>query len=397
MPNLLQLNLACNWGSTGRIAEDIGLYVEDRGWTSYIAYGTYYNPSKLNEIKVGSKQDYLFHHLKSRLFDAEGLGSKEATKIFIKQIEKISPDIIHLHNIHGSWVNYPILFDFLATSGIPVVWTLHDCWCFTGHCACFEHNGCFKWKDGCQKCNFKGEYPPSSWLSRSTRNFKLKKSLFTSLGDRLTLVAVSNWLKDYIEQSFFRDTKICVIHNGIDLTTFQPCARKSEHLLVLGVANAWAQRKGLDDFIKLRKILPSDVEIILVGLTEKQISSLPSGIIGNTRTNSVQELAEYYSRATVFVNMTYSDNYPTVNLEAIACGTPIITYRTGGSPEAVDESTGIVVAQGDLDAIENSIKKIISNPGIFTQEACTERARAFFDKRLAYSSYLDLYRKLLGK
>ena len=392
MKKLLQLNVTANWGSTGKIAEGIGLAAMARGWESAIAYGRYMNPSQSLLIKVGSQMDVYAHYAKNRFLDGEGLGSKRATRQLVKQIQELAPDIIHLHNIHDHWLNYPILFEYLASIDTPVVWTFHDCWAFTGGCFHFENTGCDKWK--AKGCN--GECIDGH--KQAGRNFNLKRELITSLGRRLNVVAVSKWMADFAKKSFLRDAnvQVNVINNGINLETFQP-ADKPKSKLILGVSNVWQKVKGLDDFVKLRAMLPDDVHITLVGLTEKQVNALPAGINGLTRTANASELAALYSEASVFVNPTYCDSFPTVNLEALACGTPVITYRTGGSPEAIDERIGIVVEKGDVDSLVKSINEILLHPENYDSGNCRSRAEKHFDKDIQFGKYIDLYEALLSR
>lgn len=396
---LLQINVTANSGSHGKIAEEIGSLAIQRGWQSVIAYGRWANPSSSELLRIGSSFDINEHGIESRILDNHGRASRRATKEFIKKIEAIKPDIIHLHNIHGYYLNYRILFDYLKTTGSPVVWTLHDCWPFTGHCAHFEYDGCLKWKKECFDCQFKYVYPASFFLECSRRNFRLKKECFTTLRS-LTLVPVSDWLKDYLKDSFLREQNIVVIHNGVDINKFAPIVieRDDDVVELLGVASNWRMRKGLPDFIQLRERLPMNCHITLIGLSKKEIRQLPPGITGIERTNSVEELVYYYNRADVLVNPTYEDNFPTINIEALACGTPVITYRTGGSPEAVSLDTGWVVEQGDVDGIAMIIKDFNDkdNDVRFQQRmACRERAVNEFDKDKQYLEYFKLYEKIL--
>lgn len=391
MPTLLQLNCTANWGSTGKIAEQIGLCAQTHGWESYIAYGRANNPSKNKLIKVGSTLDVYEHYAENCLLDNEGLASRCATRTFLKEVDAIKPDVIQLHNIHDHWLNYRILFEYLNATDIPVVWTFHDCWAFTGHCPHFVTVNCEKWKTGCFECPLK-----NSLVDRSQRNFQLKKQLF-SANKNLHVVTVSQWLHDFVKQSFLSDKDVSVIHNGIDLNVFRPNGEKSNgKFQILGVSSVWHQSKGLYDFYKLRESL--DVEqfdITLVGLKPEQIQQLPEGIKGIERTNSVQELAALYSQAHVLVNPTYADSFPTVNLEALACGTPVITYRTGGSPEAVDEKTGIVVEQGDVEALVSAICHLKEHP--LSADDCRKRAEACFNKDRCFEEYVELYENLLNK
>ena len=401
---LLQVNTTANWGSTGKIAEQIGEQVMRRGGKSYIAYGYYANNCRSELIKIGSDISIRWHVRFGKWFDKHGLLSRIATNKLIRKIDRIKPDIIHLHNLHGYFINYKILFEYLNQSNIPVVWTLHDCWSFTGRCAHYMLTGCEKWKSTCYDCLYRKTYP-KTYIDRSARNHALKRELFTSLGERLTLVPVSEWLAGDARQSFFANTRIHTIHNGIDINTFRNTdkllARKALGLdpgkrIIIGVASAWGLSKGINDFYKLREMLPAEqYDIILVGLMDKQLETLPEGIIGIKRTQNAAELALYYSAADVFFNPTYADNYPTTNLEAIACGTPCLTYRTGGSPESITENTGYVVEQGDLEEAARRIDQICSNGKEHYSEACRKHAEQNFDKRKCYEQYIKLYNEIL--
>lgn len=402
MPKLLQINVSSNWGSTGKIAEQIGLCAQAHGWESYIAYGRETNASKNKLIKVGSVLDVYEHYAESRLLDNEGLASRCATKAFLKELDAIRPDVVHLHNIHDHFMNYELLFAYLAEKQIPVVWTQHDQWATTGHCM-YTLDGCEKWKTGCKDCQMKRSDYPASFIIRSERNWKLKKKTLASLPE-LTIVPVSEWLADNMRQSHLKDRPIEVIHNGIDINVFRPQSMDVHKRygidegkkIVLGVAAVWDARKGLSDFYQLAKRLPTDeYSIVIVGKLTEEKQAVESGcqMVFVDRTQNALELAQLYSAASVFANPTYQDNYPTTNLEAIACGTPVITYNTGGSPEAVDENTGAVVAQGDVEALATAIEKFSA---MDCKEACLKRAEALFDNKKCFNAYISLYNKLLG-
>ena len=396
---ILQINSVCGQGSTGRICLDIANILEKNGHEAYIAYafGSSDYPKSFNFS--GSMFDYYIHNFLSRLTDSEGQHSKSNTKRLLNWIDSISPNIIHLHTLHGHYINYIMLLDFLIEKKIPIIITLHDCWTFTGRCAHFDMIGCNKWKEGCINCKFLSEYPQSWFIDRARHNFKIKESLFTRLKDRLTIVPVSFWLESFVKESFLKDTKIKTIHNGIDLKQFKPTHNASlmdkykiiGDKIILGVASPWSKYKGLDDFYKLRQKLGKEYVIVLVGLSKKQIDNLPKGIIGISRTNNIKQLAELYTIADVLVNPTYCDNYPTVNLESIACGTPVITYNTGGSPEAIDEKTGLVVNQGDINGLAEAIIKIVSTKKSDLSEHCRDRAIHYFDNQVCFLDYLKLY------
>lgn len=393
--SILQINIVANRGSTGKIAEDIGKLAIENGYGSWIAYGRGNPISKSNLIRIGSDFDMRLHGIQTRLFDSHGLGSKASTREFIEKVKRIKPDIIHLHNIHGYYLNYKILFDYLKKWGGPVVWTLHDCWPFTGHCSYYTFAKCDKWKSGCFNCPQLKEYPASLWLDRSTKNFQDKKNAFLGLSN-LTIVPVSNWLADQVAQSFLKDYPINIIHNGIDLDVFRPktiIEKDGNKKTVLGVASVWDRRKGLDEFKELRKILPENYVILLIGLTQDQISSLPDGITGIRRTEHIEQLVDLYNMADVFVNPTLEDTFPTTNLEALACGTPVITYNTGGSPEAIDEKTGLVIPYSNNEDMAKKIRFVCENKP-FSQRDCRKRAELLFDKNQAFQSYINIYNSL---
>ena len=397
MTKLLQIDSCLGILSTGKITESIAKLAMSRGWECYIMHGARcVGESVQNHYQVTSLVGEYLHYAESLLLDRHGLGSRIATNKIIDKIKEIKPDVIQLHCIHGYYINYKYLFEYLNKTEIPIVWTFHDCWAFTGHCSHFVNSNCLKWKlEGCNDCPQIHDYP-KSLIDNSKKNFELKKRLF-SANRHLHIVSVSEWLASYAKESFFCENDIRVINNGIDISKFTPCMNKSNNKFsILGVASAWGVNKGLFDFYKLRELLPMDeYAITLVGLSQKQISQLPEGIKGISRTNSINELAQLYSTANVFVNPTYADSFPTVNMEALACGTPVITYLTGGSPEIIDEKTGVVVRQGDIYAIKDIVKKMKKNPLSSTE--CRLRAVELYDKNKRFMDYIDLYESLINK
>ena len=397
MYKLLQINVTANNGSTGKIAEAIGQLAINRGWESWIAYGRGTPQSESRLIRIGNDRDMHWHGVETRLLDNHGLASRRTTRLFISRIKEINPDIIHLHNIHGYFINYPLLFRFLREWGGPVVWTWHDIWPMTGHCAFFGKDQCDKWKTACHECKRKTVYPASLLNNRSSRNFEDKRRAFSGMKD-LTIVLVSDWLNEMRKDSFLKDTHGVVIHNGIDLDMFSPEPVPSkEKGYVLAVANVWTSEKGWDDIMSLRKILADDIDIIMVGLNDKQMANLPNGIKGLRRTQNLNELRSLYSNAIAFINPTWGDNFPTTNIEALACGTPVITYRTGGSPEAIDSNTGIVVEQGDVQGLKKAIETIRTSSDRFTPELCRARAEKYFNKDDRFEEYFELYEKIINK
>ena len=401
MNKLLQIDSCLVTGSTGRITESIARLAQTHGWECYIVHGGRYvkRPSCMQDIQSVSPIGEYLHYAESLLSDNHGLASRGATHKVVEEIKRIQPDVVQLHCVHGYYLNYRILFEYLNTANIPVVWTFHDCWAFTGHCAHFVTVGCEKWKTGCHSCPLKGDYP-KSLVDCSRRNYKLKKTLF-SANQKLHIVPVSDWMAGFVKESFLKDKSMTVIKNGVDLNVFKPSVCNNDgKFRVLGVSGVWSKGKGLYDFYQLRDLLDGKYEIILVGLSKEQMKELPSGIVGIEHTESVQELAQLYSSASVFVNPTYADTFPTVNLEAMACGTPVITYRTGGSPEAVTPETGWVVEQGDVEGIAAIVKSLAikDKRDIEAQrKACRKRAEQEFDKDKCFEKYVELYEELIKR
>ena len=404
MPKLFQINVVANSGSTGKIAEQIGLLAIANGWDCHMAYGRWNYNSSLNLYKIGSKTDVYLHGLKSILFDKHALGSKMATQALIEEIQKVKPDIIHLHNIHGYYLNLPLLCDFLAAYGKPVVMTLHDCWTVTGHCVHFQDINCDKWKTGCYSCpNLKG-YPKSLFIDNSRNNWNIKRKAFQKILPLLTIVPVCNWLGDIVSHSYLKEATRKVIVNGIDLEFFKPTDNVSEirsnyqinnKFIILAVSNGWNSTKGLEDILWLRDKLSDEYVVVMVGVSPKQKKDLPQGIIGICKTENVKQLAELYSMADIFLNPTYQDTLPTVSIEALACGTPVISYDTGGSADIVDENVGILIERGNKNALLSSIKEIKSRGKLAYQKSCRVKALNIFNNQKCFADYLKLYKELL--
>jgi putative colanic acid biosynthesis glycosyltransferase len=403
MPKVFQICVEGNSGSTGRIAEEIGILAIQRGWESYIAYGRFKRPSKSNLIHIGSPWTVFLHGIKTRLFDKHSFGSKGATKKLIKRITDINPDIIHLHHLHGYYINIAVLFNYLSKSNIPVVWTFHDCWSFTGHCAHFDFIGCDRWKTKCYDCPQKGEYPASLFIDRSTKNFYEKRALFTSV-IKMVIVPVSYWLDSIVNESFLKEIPRRVIHNGINTSVFKPQQNTSVlketfgingKFVLLGVANPWTDKKGLSGFIHLSKFLKNDEIIILVGLTKSQIRKLPSNIIGIERTENREELVNLYSAADIFLNLSVEETFGLTTAEALSCGTPVIAYNSTASPEVIDEKTGIIVNKNDYNGLINAVEEIRNFGKKHYSDACRERVVNLFKIENKHADYFNLYMELI--
>lgn len=389
---IVQINITCGSGSTGKICLAVSELLTERNIENYILYSSGNSDYSLSK-KYMSHWEIKFQALKSRFFGNYGFQSKAATKRLINELNKISPDIVHLHNLHGHNANLEILFKYLKENGIKVFWTFHDCWAFTGYCPHYTMAKCNQWREsGCANCPQRKRF---SWfVDRGSYLFEKKKNLFKDID--LTVITPSQWLADQVKQSFLKNCDIKVINNGIDLSVF--CPRESDFrkkydigdkFIVLGVAFDWGIRKGLDVFVNLAKMLDDRFQIVLVGTNNETDKQLPENIISIHRTQNQAELAEIYSAADLFVNPTREENYPTVNMEAIACGTPVLTFRTGGSPEIIDEKTGMVVDCDDEEALYNAIVNIEKNRPFFKKD-CINIACSFAEED-KYREYIDLY------
>lgn len=395
MPRLLIINITRNQGSIGKIAEQTGLLMQERGWDVHLAHGArFLSPSALQTYQIQTVCGEYLHAMKSMLLDADGLGSVAATRRLVDYIKQLQPDVIHVHNLHGYYVNYKILFSYLNATSIPVIITMHDCWYLTGHCVHFVTANCQRWLTGCGHCPQIHSVPKSLFIDNSARNYQLKQQLIAA-NPHLTIVCVSKWLEHYVRQSMYKHHDIRLIHNGIDLTIFQPDPSVyNTRIRILGIGNPWSKAKGLYDIYKLRTLLPEqDYEILLVGLSPRQLRALPPGIKGVPPTYNQQELAHIYSHSDIFINPTYADTFPTTNIEAIASGLPVVTYRTGGAPETISPETGIVVEQGNVQAMAHAIQQLRQHP--IPREYCRQRAEQLYNKDERFLDYVELYNSVI--
>ena len=392
---IVQINATCGIGSTGKICVGISKLLTSNDVENYILC------SESNGYDLGivcsNKWEIKFQALKSRIFGNYGFTSTVITKRLIRKLDEISPDIVHIHNIHGHNVQLDRLFSYLKKRNVKVYYTFHDCWAFTGYCPHFVMAKCDKWKTGCGKCVLSKKY---SWFfDRSASNYRRKAEALKGLD--MTIITPSDWLGGLVKQSFLKDYPVKVINNGINLDIFRPVDsdfRKKHGLenkkIVLGVSFGWSINKGIDVFIELAKRLPDEYRIVLVGTNEETDKMLPKNIITIHRTNNQNQLAEIYTAADLFVIPTREENYPTVNMEALACGTPVLTFRTGGSPEIIDETCGAVVECDDIDAMEREIIRICEEK-LYSKEACIKKAQEF-DQNERFKEYVDLYERIVA-
>lgn len=390
---VLQINSVYGERSTGRIAYELALLQRENNMKPYIVSGE--GKSDSPDIHIMSGKFYLrLNILKTRLFGKHGFYSKLATRRMLKFVSKVSPDVIHLHNIHGHYFNVKMIFEYIRKHNIPVVWTLHDCWAFTGHCPHFDYIGCEKWKTGCSDCPQRRGYPDSWFFDRSKGNFKAKKELFTSL-EKMHIVTPSYWLSSLAEQSFLSKYPVTTIHNGIDTEKFSPAESDLKKRLglenkfvILGIVSNLNSTKGGQYFLELAKMLSEDEHIVLLSL-ERDFDKLPPNITALPRTESAEELAKIYSGADVFVNPTLQDTFSMINVEALSCALPVVSFNTGGSTESLTEDCGVVVKKGDAKGLYEGIQKVRN--GDYSREKCRERGKAFSSK-LCFSKYIDIYR-----
>lgn len=382
-----------SYKAAGNIMMNLHRAMMKNGIDSYVVWGRGRKAENDHEYFMDDSWGVKLHGVYTRITDKTGFASTLSTRKLLNWLDEIEPDIIHLHCIHGYFINISLLFTYIKEKNIKVIWTQHDCWAFTGHCAYFDACGCEKWKTGCHDCEQLTTYPASRLMDNSKWNWKTKKELFT--GANVTVVTPCEWLSELVKISFLREYPIRVIYNGIDTNVFKPTKsyfkKKNEieaKKMILGVASEWTERKGLRDFIELDEMLDKkEYVIVLVGVSKKQVENVPKDIIALNRTNNIKELVEIYSAADVYFNPTYEDNFPTTNLEATACGTPVITYDTGGSPESVDPRA--VVQKGNL----NRVKDIIcSELQIFKP-----RLRDEMKVESMVAEYIQLYRDVYGE
>lgn len=403
---IAQINMI-PFGSTGRIMLQIAETARKSGLEAH-SFTTELYSVKRKDKKLcdehlsyyGSFYDNMIHNYLGKLLGRNGFFSYLGTRQLVKMLDEYSPDVVHLHNLHAHCINLPMLFKYLKKSGVKVVWTLHDCWTFTGHCPHFDMFGCDKWKTGCYKCGQIRQYP-KSYIDTSKSMYRKKKRMFTSVKN-MTLVTPSEWLAGLVKESYLGNYPVKVIHNGVDTSVFKPTEsdfREKHNLkdkkVVLGVAFGWGVKKGLDVILKLAQNLPDDYRIVLVGTTDELDKSLPDSIVSIHRTNNQKELAEIYSAADVFVNPTREEVFGLVNIESLACGTPVVTFKTGGSPESVNETCGCVVEKEDVDGLEREIIRICSQKP-YSVDACVSRGKEFLMQE-KFDEYVQLYKEICGK
>lgn len=386
-------------GSTGRIMLEIAETARLQDSEVHTFSGARRTALPVGHHYIGSVAENFINRTLSVFSGISDMWTQKGTRELLKQLDQLKPDVIHLHNLHGWYLNVPVLVNYVKEHNIPVIWTLHDCWGFTGQCSHFTVEKCQKWKTGCYSCPRYRLYP-YTFVDRTSTMWTLKKEWFSDIA-RMTIVTPSYWLAEFVKESFLKDYPVKVIHNGINLSVFKPTGNNfrerygvpEDRFILLGVASGWGERKGLDVFIELAKLLEREkYQIVLIGTNKKIDKTLPENIISIHRTNNQQELAQIYSAADLFINPTREDNYPTVNMEALACGTPVVTFRTGGSPEILDEKCGSIVECDDICGLQEEICRICTRKA-YRREDCLIRAKQF-DMNQCIHEYISLYKEV---
>lgn len=411
MPKVLQINVTANWGSTGKIAEECNKYARAKGWDTYYAYGRYSNPSDSIVIAgPSSKIDVYEHYMETLLLDNEGLASRRVTRSLVIKIAELSPDIVHLHNIHDHWLNYKVLFEYLNQTNIKVIWTFHDFWAITGHCSHFVQKNCDKFKTECHDCPYvQNRFLPI--IKQTRRNYNLKKHLFTT-NKHLTIVPVSEWVGYDVRQSFLRDKEIRVIPNGVDTNVFKPTSvdeieskslkerleSLTDKFVIMAVSSQWKSGcKGLDDYMAMSKMLRKTEVIVLVGIPDNISKDFPENVIGICRTSNQQEMAALYTRADVICSFSVAETFGLTIAEGYACGTPAVVYDNTATPSLITPNTGFVVPNKDYRAAYNAIQKIYSFGKVSYFKACIRLAQEKYNKDNCFNKYMELYDELISK
>lgn len=350
------INSVCGIGSTGRIANDLTLFLRLKGFDARIFFGRNTNDFKAPYAKCFSNLlDFGVHSFEARLLDKSGFSSNHVTHRLINELNCFDPDLIILNNLHGYYINITILFNWIKSKNKKIILVCHDCWNFTGHCAYFDFINCDRWKKQCFSCPLKTSYPKSILLDRSKKNYLLKKQLYSNVKN-MTIISPSKWLSSIIGESFLGSYKTVVINNGIDTSIFKRNDGGDFRIrygigdkkIILCIANVFEKRKGIDDILTLSNFLDKNELIVLVGHLKKHTRLDNNKILHIKQTDDLKQLVELYSASDVMFNPTYEDTYSNVNMEALSCGTPVVCYKTGGAYEMLDEK--YVVEKGDYKA-----------------------------------------------
>lgn len=398
---VLQINAVYEYSSTGRTTQELHEFLLSRGVESYVAAINV--RSEGNFIRLSNSLDGKVHKALSMLLGRQGFYSLNTTHNFIKKIDEIKPDIIHLRVLHSNCINLPILLRYIANKNIVTIITLHDCWFFTGHCCYFSDSDCERWKIGCGNCPDLKNWNRSLFFDRSSKNLYDKEILF-GLIKNLAVVGVSDWVTNFVQYSIFKNAhRICRIYNWIDINKFFPHEThqlrrklKLEHsFVILGVAQAWSEQKGILDFLQLAKICPQ-YKFLLVGKIPYQYYPLSNNIISIGVLSDLKQLSDCYALADVFFNPSQRETFGKVTLEAQACGTPVVTYNLTANPELVPVNCGYIVNNHDLNAVKLALDEICQKGKESYLDSCRNFVATNFNSISLMNSYLKLYEEMLN-
>lgn len=401
MPKIVMVNTVSR-GSHGRLMADLCREATRAGFSVTQAFGRG-GPPEGDYLRIGARRDVLYHVALTRLFDRHARGSRHATEAFVRKLQADPPDLLHLHNVHGYYLHLETLFAYIRSAGIKTLWTLHDCWALTGHCSHFTRVSCSRYRDGCHDCPQKREYPASRWMDASRKNYALKQKALTGLPN-LTIAVPSAWLSQMVAGSYLAEARRIVIPNGVDLSLFQPsrdesvraaCGVSEGEAMLLSVASPFDERKGFSDALSVAERLRGRARVVLVGVSKRQQRALPPYVTGILRTKGPEEIVSLYGAADCLLNPTREDTYPTVNMEAIACGTPVAAYAVGGCVDQLAEPVGALIAPGDDRALAEAALLLAGQKDKLSGE-CRAYAEKKFNRADALSAYLAYYLEWIG-
>lgn len=399
---ILQINAVYSYGSTGRNVQELHEWYLSHGHESFVACAMFYGCKPVNSYTIGNVFDRKVHACLSRVFDEQGLFSNLPTIALLNYIQKIKPDVVHIHNYHSNYVNYRRLLSFLKKRGIPTAVTLHDCFPFTGKC--FYFGECQQWKDNaCTNCTAIENVIPSLRIRNAAHEaYQIKYRLWKDY-PRLAVVGVSKWITQTAEQSMMQKAStFFTIYNWVDRETFYPRTTFNPRLssiseyryVLLAAAVSWPASKGLTDLLQIAQTLGNDYLLIIVGrVSEKDKKSL-SNVIYWGRTSNVDEMAQLYSFADVFVNPSRLETFGKVTIEAMACGTPAVVYDTTACTELVPEGCGKVVPLLNVGEMENAIRQICQVGKTKYSEACNDWVDRNFTLENCALKHVELFSRL---
>jgi len=401
---IVEIN-SVNRGSTGNIMLGVASVARDNGYDVLVCY-----PKSRDNMLKYKKGDYLIGNrfsrnvgrLLSQHFKSEHCIHICSTLRLICKLKRFHPDVIHIHNIHDSFLNFPLFFRYIKSAGMPIVWTLHDCWLYTGHCTHYVGTGCNMWQIECKDCKYYDQYPHSSY-DDSSYNFKLKQRILLGLGHKLVLAPVSKWLADELKKSFLKNVKCQVMSNGIDMDVFKPITAAGvrdkygipDGRIILAAATEWSDRKGLRDYYMLAKMLSKNEYIVLVGIGNDLIENLPAGIVGVKRTDSKEDMAKLYSLANVVLSLSYAETFGLTIIESIACGTPVVAYNNTAQPELINSENGLIVETGNVDAVYAAIQQIFAQKKETWSFLCRQSIVNKYDEQKLYKEYLNVFKQVI--